>query len=68
MESIPVVVVHLRPFFNKFVKFPANERREIEVVFLDPLGLVFADGDVLPPHYIRIVRIYAYSCCDFVGL
>jgi len=68
VESIPVIVVHLRPFFDKFVKFPTNERREVEVVLLDPLGLVFADGDVLPSHYIRTMRICAYGCCDCVGL
>lgn len=51
-EPILVSVVHpLLPFLDKLIELVADERREIEVLILDPLVLIFADGDSLPFHY-----------------
>jgi hypothetical protein len=58
----------LLALFDKFVQLLTDERREVEVVFLDPLGLVRSDGDILPSHdmhTMRIVRIrfaIAWAC------
>ena len=47
LKSIPVFVVHLRGVFDEFVKFLLDERREVEMVPINQLGLVVSDRDVL---------------------
>src|SRR6056297_1824449 len=38
----------LLAFFDKFVQLLSDERREVEVLVLDPLVLVLPNGDCLP--------------------
>ena len=40
----------LLAFLDKFVQLFADERREVEVVVLNPLVLVLPNGDCLPFH------------------
>ena len=57
-ETILVDVVHsLLALLDTFVQSRTDNRREVEVVFLNLLSLILADGDVLPSHHMRIMRI-----------
>lgn len=48
-HPIPTGVPHsLSAFLNQFVQFVLDEPGEVQVVVLNPLLLVVADGDVLP--------------------
>jgi hypothetical protein len=53
--------------FDKLVQFLLDERGEVQVVLLDPLGLIFTDCDVLPFHGVYYAR-YVYKCIGMVGL
>jgi hypothetical protein len=70
VEAIPVVVVQgLRvAFFDEFIQVLLDERGEIQVVFLNPLFLVFTDGDCLPFHCMHIIRLAHNILSDCVGL
>ena len=51
LETVLVGVVHLLlAFLNEFVQLLADERREVEVLVLNPLVLVLPNGDCLPFH------------------
>ena len=52
----------LLAFLDEFVQLLADERREVEVVVLDPLVLVFPDGDCLPFHRNARYARYTYNC------
>ena len=51
----------LLAFFDKFVQLLADERREVEVVVLNPLVLVLPNGDCLPFHYDAYYARHTYS-------
>jgi hypothetical protein len=62
LETVLVGVVHpLLPFLNEFVQLFSDERREIEVLVLNPLVLVFPDGDCLPFHRNARYAHYTYN-------
>ena len=69
LETIPVVVVHgLRvAFFDECIQFLLDERREIQVVVLNPLFLVFTDGDCLPFHRMHIICLVHNILSDCVA-
>jgi hypothetical protein len=51
----------LLAFLDKFVQLLADERREVEVVVLNPLVLVFPNGDCLPFHRNARYARYTYN-------
>ncbi len=58
----------LLALFDKFVQLLTDERREVEVVLLDPLGLVLSDGDILPSHDMHTIRTDTHKIWHCVGL
>jgi hypothetical protein len=62
LKAILVGVVHpLLSFLNKLVQLLSDERREVEVLILYPLVLVFSNGDCLPFHYDARYAQYVYN-------
>jgi len=62
LETVLVGVVHpLLSFLNEFVQLFSDERREIEVLVLNPLVLVFPNGDCLPFHRNARYAHYTYN-------
>jgi len=62
LETVLVGVVHsLLSFLNEFVQLFADERREVEVLALNPLVLVFPNGDCLPFHRNAHYAHYTYN-------
>jgi hypothetical protein len=53
--------------FNEFIQFLLDERGEVQVVLLNPLGLIFTDCDVLPFHGVYYAG-HVYKCIGTVGL
>ena len=51
------------PFLDQFVQFLAGERREVEVLILNPLVLTLLNGDSLPFH--RNARYARYTYPSF---
>ena len=51
----------LLAFFDKFVQLFSDERREVEVLLLNPLVLVLPNGDCLPFHCNARYTRYAYN-------
>ena len=51
----------LLSFLDKFVQLLADERREVEVVVLNPLVLVFPNGDCLSFHRNARYARYTYK-------
>ena len=69
LETVFVGVVHpLLAFLNEFVQLLADERREVEVLVLNPLVLVLTNGDCLPFHRNARYTRYTYNVSDGVGL
>ena len=61
-EAVFVGVVHpLLSFLNQFVQLLADERREVEVLVLDPLVLVLSNRDCLPFHRNARYARYTYN-------
>ena len=48
-------------FLNKFVQLLSDERREVEVLVLNPLVLVLSNGDCLPFHCNARYAHYTYN-------
>jgi hypothetical protein len=61
-ETVLVGVVHpLLSFLDELVQLLSDERREVEVLVLNPLVLVFPNGDCLPFHRSTRYARYTYN-------
>jgi len=61
-ETILIGVVHpLLSFLNWFIQLLSDGRREVEVLVLNPLVLVFPNGDCLPLHCNARYTRYTYN-------
>ena len=65
LETVFVGIVHLLlAFLNESVQLLADERREVEVLVLNPLVLVLPNGDCLPFHRNARYARYTYNSFD----